>query len=47
MFTSAYQKGAATRPIADVEQAMARIRYGAVLGLAVAVAMIVATWLWL
>ncbi len=47
MFTSVYQKGAATRPIADVEQAMARIRYGAILGMVAAVAMIVATWLWL
>jgi len=40
IFTSAYQKGAANRRIANVDEALARMRTWAIVGLVVAVAMI-------
>ena len=44
VFTSAYQKGASNRRIADVDKALAQMRTWAGVGLAVAVGMILVVW---
>jgi putative sterol carrier protein len=47
LFTTRYQKGARSRRIADVDQALAQIRWLAAIGLVVVVTMTAVTWMWL
>ena len=44
VFTFAYQKGADSRPIANVDRALAQMRTRAIVGLVVAVGMVFTIW---